>query len=294
MVLIKLLEVALLVWRVPATCFPRRGGGALRPGLSGLCSLLLVSCASSDPKLLAERYDLRSVQVAGAPFQHQVFVNQQPGDLLHVYIEGDGRPWRTRNRISQDPTPDKPLMLELMALDPAPGVYLGRPCYFGLPDAECSPLWWTQRRYSAQVVQSLDRVLDRFAVGYRGLVLFGHSGGGTLAMLRAGRRADVKAVVTLAGNLDIDAWAELHGYTPLEGSLNPARQPPLPGSIRQLHLVGERDTVIPAALLSGVLEGQPSAEMRVVAGANHVCCWQSLWPQLPTALSSDVAAPTGG
>src|SRR5258708_14449552 len=36
------------------------------------------------------------------------------------------------------------------------------------------------------------------------------------------------------------------GYLPLEGSLNPALQPPLPTSLRQWYLVGQRDTNVPA------------------------------------------------
>ena len=41
-------------------------------------------------------------------------------------------------------------------------------------------------------------------------------------MLLAERLEMTQAVVTIAANLDTDAWTELHGFSALEGSLNPA------------------------------------------------------------------------
>lgn len=112
--------------------------------------------------------------------------------------------------MATDPGPRNPLMLKLMALDTAPAVYLGRPCYPGLSrQPPCNPALWTSGRYSPQVLASLARALQTLIrdTGSRGIVLIGHSGGGTLAMLLAARVPDVRAVVTLAGNLDPDACA---------------------------------------------------------------------------------------
>ncbi len=65
-------------------------------------------------------------------------------------------------------------------------------------------------------------------------------------MLVAARMEQVRQVVTIAANLDIDAWAEHSGYSRLRGSLNPATQPPLPTHIQQIHLAGGRDLRVPA------------------------------------------------
>lgn len=258
-----------------------------RPACSRFCLLFLLAwavaaslggCGTYPAERIAGEHRFAAETVAGDPFVHRVFRNGRSGEVLHVYIEGDGRPWRTRNRVSLDPTPANPLMLELMALDSAPALYLGRPCYFGVADEHCSPIWWTDRRYAEAVVASLDRVIDRYAPDRAGILLIGHSGGGALAMLLAQRRTDVLAVVTLAGNLDTGAWAARHGYTPLSGSLDPAEQPALAGGIRQLHLVGANDAVITPEMLAAALADRPGAELRVIAGADHTCCWHDLWP----------------
>ena len=212
---------------------------------------------------------------------HQLYLNQSPGKgVLHIYIEGDGRPWRTRESVSHDPTPRNPLMLQLMVMDTAPSLYLGRPCYFDLGDPRCSAQWWTHWRYSETVVASLDKVIDQFAAEYQGIALLGHSGGGALAMLLAARREDVRSVVTLAGNLDIDAWADYLGYSRLQASMNPVLSPPLAPKVQQLHLIGESDAIIRPSMLARAVALQPSAELRVIPDIDHACCWQKVWLQI--------------
>jgi pimeloyl-ACP methyl ester carboxylesterase len=264
-----------------------RAGTGLRSGLALALAVLIAGCAGQGGAGLARQHQLDASVLRGDPFLHQVLTNTARGELLHVYIEGDGRPWLTPERIARDPTPERLLMLELMSLDSAPSAYLGRPCYFDLEDPACSARWWTDRRYSSEVVQSLDRVLDQLVQGHAGLVLIGHSGGGTLAMLLAARREDVRTVVTLAANLDTRAWAEQHDYTPLYGSLDPALEPPLGQEIVQLHLIGELDSVITVPMLRSALREQSDPEIRVLPGVDHRCCWPELWPDI----LSDISVP---
>lgn len=226
----------------------------------------------------------------GTDFLHRSLSRPGAGPVLHVYIEGDGRPWLGPNRIAEDPTGRRLMMLELAALDPAPILYLGRPCYFDTADAACTPEWWTFYRYGATVVQSMNAVLDRYAQAFAGVALFGHSGGGTLTMLMAARRSDVGVLVTVGGNLDTHAWTAQHNYAPLTGSLDPARQPPLPAAIRQLHLLGEEDEVITREMIEPVVQRQPDAELRVLPDYDHRCCWEQLWPSLLRELAASPAA----
>lgn len=242
--------------------------------------IILGACSAMTAQRLAENFGVIAEQVASEQFKHQVFRKQGEGKLLHVYIEGDGRPWRSRKSVALDPTPKNPLMLRLMAIDPAPAIYVGRPCYFNLRDANCSPDWWTDKRYSNTVVRSLDNVVQQYAAPYDGIILFGHSGGGTLAMLVAALRTDVAAVVTLAGNFDIDAWAQHHRYSYLHGSVNPAKQTPLSETILQHHYLGELDQNIKPDMIRATIEQQHAAQLFMLPDADHSCCWQKLWPDL--------------
>ena len=252
--------------------------------LAGLAlAALLVSCTAPAERAerLAGAAGFDRLVAAGDPFRHVVFVKRghRPVEPFRVYLEGDGTPWITPHRIAADPTPRRPLMLELMRLDPGPALYLGRPCYFGEMTG-CRPELWTGGRYSPLVVSSMVAALGsiRADLGWAGPVtLAGHSGGGVLAMLMAPRLADTAAVVTLAANLDVGAWTRLHGYSPLSGSLDPAAAGPLPAGIRQLHLVGEKDRNVPPRITRAGLANQPGAEILSFPGYRHHCCWEEVW-----------------
>ncbi len=262
--------------------------GSHRTGLL-VGGLILVLSACATP---ARRFDHEAARlgfqrqlVAGAEFQHVAYFNRpvRQGALMHVYLDGDGSPWINHRWVAQDPTPRDPLMLRLMASDPAPSVYLGRPCYHGLAAAApCSPALWTHARYSVRVVDSMAAALRNIVRGsaYRQVALLGYSGGGALAMLLAQHLPETRAVVTLAGNLDTAAWAEYHGYTPLRGSLNPAQAPALDGAIVQLHYVGERDTIVPPRLIEPVVSRQEAATLGRFNEFNHRCCWEKVWSSI--------------
>lgn len=263
--------------------------------LTGLLIALLVGCSSAPTaQQYAERYQANLQYHDGSPFRHAVFVNPSAFQaqtshasqrLLHVYLEGDGIPFEHPTQVAEDPTPRTPLMLRLMQLDPHPAIYLGRPCYFNTQDSQCSPIWWTHNRYHESVINSMQAVLNRFRSDYDGFVLMGHSGGGTLAILLAERMNDVKTVVTLAANLDTDAWTLARGFTPLMGSLNPARRPPLRKDLIQVHYAGDQDPVIKAEWIKDFAERQQRAEFHLIKDYDHACCWADMWPDILTKVS---------
>lgn len=258
-----------------------------------LVTILIVSalsaCATPGQRIdrEAQRLGFNVGVVASNEFTHRVYSNRlassDAAKVLHVYLEGDGSPWVNHRFIARDPTPRVPLALRLMALDPQPSLYLGRPCYHGYAGTPpCEPELWTNARYSKRVVDSMAEALNRQIQGRAidHLAFFGYSGGGVLAMLLAERMPQTRVVVTVAANLDTDAWVRLHGYTPLRGSINPADRPPLNASIRQLHLAGGRDSNVPPWLLRPVSSKQYAAELFVVSEFDHICCWQDLWPEV--------------
>jgi pimeloyl-ACP methyl ester carboxylesterase len=233
---------------------------------------------------LARQAGFQGDLIAGSTFRHRVYRKDGRGGesgVLHVYIEGDGRPFLGPTTVAFDPTPRDPLMLRLMALDPSRSVYLGRPCYFGLyHDRGCNPAYWTVRRFAPEVVDSLAAALlsEAARVHASSFQLYGHSGGGTLAVLLAAQVPGVTRVVTIGATLDTAAWSALHGYSPLLGSLNPAELSLRLDHVQILHLVGSEDTNTPPALVeSAAARTAAIGSVHIVPGYSHNCCWQDLW-----------------
>lgn len=276
-------------------------GGAKAPPVSfavlavSLASLLLVACSTqpstreSIARATALGWQASDIDTGTFPLRallSPVRAGEKQAAHLTVYIEGDGNAWLSPTRVSPDPTPKQAAALSLALEDGGGGhvAYLGRPCqYIQVP--ACSPESWTSARYGEQTVKSLNGAIDRLKAmtGAGEIQLVGYSGGGTLAVLAGSRRDDVTGIITIAANLDIDAWVRIRGLTPLYGSLNPADLGPLAARIPQLHIAGEDDSVVPVAVPGSFLRrtGQAAADrLRVVAGMDHRSDWSAIWPDL--------------
>ncbi len=230
----------------------------------------------------AELLNLSREVVSSANFHHVVYRKSgSSSTTLHVYIDGDGTPW-IAGRPADDPTPRNALMLKLMSLDPISSAYVGRPCYHGLHSVDaCSSRFWLSRRYGEEVVASLtDVVKQLLRIGnYRHVTLIGHSGGGALAVLLASRLPETLAVVTVAANLDLAAWATYTEDDDLKDSLNPAALAPLGPSIKQYHFAGGKDDIVPPALMANAVK-RLGSNLIVIDDYDHVCCWERLWPNI--------------
>lgn len=260
--------------------------------LTQICCLLfcLSGCqtTTSQFQILAEKHKLQRSWVNANGYDHLVFKHKMfsKSGLLHVYLEGDGIPWRFRVFPATDPTAAQSLMLPLMTLDNGPAVYVGRPCYNGKATAPgCDPTMWTSGRYSITVVNSMAKAIEKIRAqsGARKIRLIGHSGGGALAMLIA-QQIQVDQVITLAGNLDTDAWTRHHRYTRLFASLNPAKQDALPHHIAQWHLLGGEDDVVPPSIVRQFIQTQTNALGVQIDHFDHSCCWASIWPRVVSSI----------
>lgn len=204
-------------------------------------------------------------------------------DYVHLYLEGDGQPWIRGLWPAKNPSSRRLTALRLMLLDPNPSIYLNRPCYgYKTMPEFCTEALWTNARYSPEIVDSMTLALTELAVQYpdKRWVLIGHSGGGTLAMLLAGKVKNVAAVVTLAANLDHRAWTDARGFAALDGSLNAVEQPALPRHIIRWHFAGGRDQQVPATITATAAALDPDSRFVVEPEFDHGCCWAQIWPQI--------------
>ncbi|MCP3023845.1 alpha/beta hydrolase [Cupriavidus basilensis] len=265
-----------------------------------LAAMLLGACTHFSPAARRENADTlaaaRGWQPLRLPAREFVLsayapASVVPANALAIYIEGDGLAWLSAAQPSDDPTPLRPVALELaLRQERGAAAYLARPCQFvqGEDFRGCETAYWTDRRFSAEVIDASNRAIDALKQRYRArqLILVGYSGGGAVAALVAARRSDVVRLVTVAGNLDPVAWAKLHGVPPLAGSLNPADAWRALQDIPQLHFVGSRDTNITRDVVAAYVSRFPADRqpaIRMVDGATHTCCWAekwaALWPQ---------------
>ena len=261
--------------------------------LLGIFSLISLAGCASKPLTNA----LDQAQQAGASwetitgdgFEHLVISQIPEADVhaLHIYIGGDGNAFHSRLKVSQDPTPKQHLALKLMFADGAPSAFIARPCYYtsGM-GKQCNAALWTSDRYSPAVIHSMGAVVKELALRHprAQITLVGYSGGGVIALLLAAELPRVGTIVSVASPLDTDAWVQLHAYTPLYNSLNPADIATWPTGLRQLHLRGGADKNVPPAVTERFKDklqalGNP-AEFRTLPGYDHHCCWLDTWGEI--------------
>ena len=274
------------------TCRRPASIGAYRAALANLAlamiSLQLTGCAARrafDPYHgLDPGYRVATVQ--GTQFAHAVVVPgaQTSAPTLWVFLEGDGEPWVDGGRrIARDPSPKNALAFDLFKASSVARAYVGRPCYFShAHDVGCDPSMWTSARYGKAAVASVAAALATLIRenSTRRVILLGYSGGGTIAYLVAPYIPAVSAVVTLAANLDIDAWTRAHGFLPLSESDNPAAVPALDRRITQIAIVGGRDVNVPQSSLRAFLDRQQPQEVWIYDDHDHACCWRHDWPSI--------------
>ncbi len=259
--------------------------------------VLFVSACSSPAQRIdasAINYRMERREILGDRFNHIAYLRiaRPESRRLHVYIEGDGRPWLYGRYVASDPTTKKPLALTLANLDSENVLYLGRPCYMGLfQDGDCKDIYWTSARYSPVVVQSMVAAVNDIAAEFDidQSTLIGYSGGGSLAMLMASdlfsqQIPSLVGVVTIAGNLDVTSWTAHHGYLPLSESLDPAKLN-YSGTLNFLHFGGAEDKNVSSSHLHNFVSLH-GGQYKIFANVDHSCCWLQRWPEL---LQKDVS-----
>lgn len=256
--------------------------GALGASLLGCTSVPEPAVRAQVLGSIADKGGLEVVSLPTTP-PLTALVPRQPASFLTVYIEGDGYAWRTREWPSEDPTPIEPVAARLAVAHPfGAAAWLGRLCQYA--DAErtgCPVESWTTHRFSKGSHEVLSSGIDEIKriTGARSLILVGFSGGGAIAANLAAARQDVLALITVAGNIDLDAWAKAHGFPAFKDRVNPAEQGDRLRVLPQIHFAGYRDSVIPLNISESFLKRiAPVRGRLVIKDEAHQCCWPMKWP----------------
>ena len=255
------------------------------------CAALLTGCALIESP--AERgasiaAEAGMLPVALADQRMRGFLRgSAPGKRLAIYVESDGAPWVRSDLPPNDPTPVKPVVMQMAAADKSAAVgYLGRPCQY-LNDREldqCDAAFWTSGRFREDAVAMTNAAVEQMKrlTGAALIDLIGYSGGGAMAALVAARRTDISCLVTMASPLDTAAWTAAIGVSRLATSLNPADQVDRLVSVPQAHLRGVLDLVVPPSTTTRYLARLPVAAVIDIPRFDHECCWQPEWFKLRT------------
>lgn len=253
--------------------------------VAGTLLLMLASCAGIRSTLHAREGESSEILYAnGFPLALlRKDTDAKPNgaeSATIVFIEGDGLPWATRNIPSLDPTPRRPVALELFRATDGAVIYLGRPCYwFGIAESPCRPHYWTNGRFSPEVVESMVVAFQdmRQRVNARKFILVGYSGGGVLAVLLSHRLRDIVGVIALAAPLAHHLWTERLELEPLSDSLNPEKEDVTIQAGRPEVLVyGTRDRTVQASD-AGTYSTRSSVQTITLGEADHICCWLDWW-----------------
>lgn len=220
---------------------------------------------------LSEMHGFQTKLVKGGKFW--IFTSQKitnPKLPYVIYLEGDGRAFKNKYTISDDPTPHRSMVMHMATMDYRSNViYIARPCQYieeGLRES-CDNVYWTRKRLSPEVVDAVDDVIKSI-VGNQTIDLVGFSSGGGMAVLLADRNKKVRSIVTIAGLLDHKLFTKHHKVLDMIGSLNPIDAARRIKHIPQLHISGGNDDVI-----------QPSIAHSYVSKAHSKCVYQEIIPK---------------
>ena len=252
------------------------------------CFLFLTGCLSTQHTLhqaTKQGFQLKTYSIDSSFTLTTYEKHQADANSIHVYIEGDGHSWQSRYKLSSNPTPKNPLALKLARLDPHPHVvYLARPCQYTPfeKDLMCQPKYWSSHRFSPEVIEAMDDVLDQIKrqAPSKPFILIGYSGGGGIAALLSAKRSDVVGLVTLAGDLDHQRLSEYHQTQPNSHSLNPVTVAPLLKKVPQLHVSGEKDTLVPpwvAKDFARAVNHASTVKTKILPNVTHQKGWEKYW-----------------
>ena len=182
-------------------------------------------------------------------------------DTVHVYIEGDGHSFNSYGYPTNDPTPKGTFLREIAFNDPNDNVvYIARPGQFIKSNNQTD---WTTGRFSKQIVEAFSQIITEISNNIES-VLIGYSGGTLLSgfVINQNPNLKIEKWITIAGVLNHTRWTQQLDLLPLKDSLDLDCLP----KVSQVHLVGEKDRVVPLELTKSIV---PKETLIVVPNATH-------------------------
>ena len=268
----------------------------MKRNLAILIFIILSACIPIRSKIV-ERTEFKASKQGLVPKIYEtedfkIFTLQKitdPKENLRIYFEGDGKVFIGRNIISPDPTPTSYFLTDLILQDQSPNiVYIARPCQY-VEDDKChqfdSEEYWTSKRFSQQALNSTNAIVDKFSKFK--LELVGYSGGAVFAQyvaaLNQKQHHNIINIRTIAGNLDINKYSEIHKAKKIESPINNQEILELLQNIPQVHFVGNEDEIIPQIVANSYLEKLPKKsciKILEIEKANHEKGWKERWQEL--------------
>jgi alpha/beta hydrolase fold len=256
-------------------------------------ALLITSCTTNQStkhrvmEVAAHDYGFTEKLVKGGPFWITTFQKiHSPSSPFVFYIEGDGEAFGCSGKcISSDPTPKEIMLLKLASIDHRQNiVYVARPCQYTPMEQNpaCNRTYWTDKRMSEDSVNSINDVILNIA-GNQKIDLIGFSGGGGIAVLVAARNKQVRSILTLAGNLNHQAFQKFHKFRPMIGSLNPIDFAMKINTIPQLHISGGHDKIVPAFIADDYIKASGNSKCvkrEVFSEPTHIKKWDKYWKDI--------------
>ncbi|MCS5712131.1 alpha/beta fold hydrolase [Candidatus Berkiella aquae] len=263
------------------------------------CLFCILSC-STNPSMVLPKPTTQIVKKAEeAGFSLQRYetptfilttyeLDTTPNPICHIYIEGDGNSWKTKHRLSNNPTPKQPLALQLALQDQHPQViYIARPCQFTplAIDSSCAPKYWSSHRYAPEVIEAFQATLNQIKLKKKDtrFLLIGFSGGASVAALIASNRSDVVGLITVAGDLNHVALNRHHQTSPLTGSLNPMDVTEKVEKLPQSHWSASHDAIVPtwiAQQFAKKVNNPSCCQVHILTNASHHAGWVEKWPEI--------------
>ncbi len=253
--------------------------------------ILLTSCSATnsnnDSPAFNKMKGFDKILVQGEDFWITTYQKITDNTKPYIfYIEGDGRPFIGKRRISSNPTPTSKMFRNLVEIDARPNViYVARPCQYTSVDMnpKCRDFsYWTNKRMSEDSVIAINEVINKINPKGKFFSIIGYSGGGAIAVLIAARNPNTKNIITIAGNLDHKAFTKYHGVINMDESLNPIDYAHIVRNIPQLHLSGGKDKKVPSFIAERYIKTANSncVHHKIFPTFTHYDGWTNIWKEI--------------